>query len=247
MRVLDCQSADSALKSLCTLLCMRKTQLTAALGNLSPSNFEDACNYAPARTVLWDRFVGSGKPPPIPEVVYWFHATRVPPGTDFRDGIQPLDQRLPMIKRFLKTLARELRLPSPGSSARQTDGAFQYQLKTNDRMHWGPWGFLVRDAIVQRADETHDYLKAPEIVEDLSQMIMGKKNALLLIEEFQKRTQPCIVKFRSTAPRQDVANVALSYCYHAHWGLGQSLQTNTSFDAEAQVIPFSDIVGIEYL
>src|SRR5208282_3381940 len=107
--------------------------------------------------------------------------------------------------------------PPPGPSANQTDGAFQYQLKANDPMHWGPWGFLVRDAIVQPYSETHDYLKAPEIVEDLSQMIVGKKNARLLIEKFQERTRPCIVKFRSIAPREDVAQVALYYCYCSIW------------------------------
>jgi len=228
---------------------MDEVRLRAALTGLSPSALDECIREAhqPNRTVLWNQIVGSRTSPPIPEVVHWFHATRVPPHTDFRrDGIQPLGPCLPMIKDFLKTLARELRLPPPGPSANQTGGARQYRLKANDRMYWGPCAFLVRDAIVQRESPTHDYLASPEIVEDLAQMIAREQHVALLIEKFQERTRRCIVKFRSTEPRKDVAEVALYYCYSSLWLRGQSRDTNTTSDGNARTIPPSDIVGIEY-
>ena len=77
--------------------------------------------------------------------------------------------------------------------------------------------------------------------------MMAGESAPSLIDGFRRVTKPCIVKFRSTKRRDDVVEVALLYCYSTLWDQGQSIDTNTCFDGEARVIPYSDIVGIEYL
>lgn len=119
-------------------------------------------------------------------------------------------------------------------------GGFAYALKTSNPIHWGPYAFLVRDAILRPADVTHDYLETPEIVEDIA------NGDHLLINEFRRISRPCIVKFRSIDPRPDVVEVALYYSYFSLWAKPMNLDTNTHFDAEGKTIPFEDIVGMEY-
>jgi hypothetical protein len=249
---LDCHNVDSALTSLAGLLSVDERGLKAALMDLSPTAFEASLRHAGQRssTVLWDRIVGKGTPPPLPAIIHWFHATRVLPGTDFCEGIQPLVARLPIIESFLATLETQISCePLPQDSSPRfwrEQGGFQYSLKTESSAHWGPFAFLVRDAIVQRCSLTHDYLGCPEIVEDLAGIMVGE-NAPRLIDQFRRMTRPCIVKFRSSEPRDDVAEVALLYCYSTLWGQRQGISTNTCFDAGGQAIPSTDIVGIEYL
>jgi hypothetical protein len=241
--LLDCQSLDSALTSLAGLLRTKKRELRTALTSFSPEEFEASLEHAdhPPGTVLWNRIIGPRTSAPIPDVVHWFHATRVPPGTDFSEGIQPLGARLPAIESLVATLAE---MGSPLSAA-QAESSFQYRLKAPDPRFWEPYGFLVRDAIVHPDSATHNYLATPEIIEDLAQAY-GPGVEMPIIDKFRASTKPCIVKFRSTEPRKYVVEVALFYCHATLWVQGQGLETNTCFDGKAKAVPFSDIIAIEY-
>jgi hypothetical protein len=247
MRALDCYDLNSTVTSLANLLSTDPQQLRAALAALRWTDFEAGdFGYNPAPKVLWNHIVGPDTVPLTPDLVYWFHATRVPPDTDFAEGIQHLMERLPKIRDLLTALAALIdktsaTLPPPWTH----NGGFHYNLKTSDPIHWGPHGFLVRDAIVHKGAATHDYLATPEIVEDLAEAIAGKW-AAVLVEEFRKATRPCIVKFASAEPRADVVRVALYYAYSTLWAQDQNTDTNTNFAAKGQTIPFSDIVQIEY-
>jgi hypothetical protein len=253
MSFLDCQTLDSTIASLAQLLSFDngELELRSALSNLSLPEFEASLRYAkhdPGR-LLWDRIVGPTTPPPIPATTYWFHATRVLPGTDFRDGIQPFGARIPVMKEFLETLAARIHLSPPREQDPmgpwEEQGRSHHSWKFSNRSDSGPFGFLVRDAIVRRDRLTHDYLAAPELVEDLAGSLAGD-NAPLLIDEFRRNTKPCIVKFRSTMPRPDVVEAALFYCYRTSWGQEQCIKMNTNFDGEGQAIPHADIVSIKY-
>jgi hypothetical protein len=235
-RALDCHSIDSALTSLGNLFRTPKRELKDALLGFSFDSFRTSRDRAlePPPRVLWNRIVGINTQTPIPEVTYWFHATRVNSEADFKEGIQPLNARLPKIHEFLDSLARGAGLSSPSPAT------FHYALKTSDPIHWGPYAFLVLDAILRPCEVTHNYLATPEIVEDIA------GNSQIVIDEFRKRTRPCIVKFRSAQPREDVVEVALYYCYFSLWCRDMNLDTNTHFDGKGRTIPFKDIVGIDY-
>jgi hypothetical protein len=236
--ILDCGSVDFALISLANLLGEETRKLKASLTRLKPAELEAAATSQVIEwnTALWNKIVGLGTPAPVPRVVHWFHATRVQAKSDFSEGILPLSAVLPTIKSFLETLATEV--PSTGRSTPFSPG-FQYVLKTSNLIHEGPHAFLVRDAITRRASFTHDYLEMPEIVEDLGP-------SMQLTEKFKEITKPCIVKFRSPEPREDVTEIALSYCYSSLWGMEMDLHNNTHFAGHGQTIPRSDIISIEY-
>jgi hypothetical protein len=248
MPALDCHDLDTALASLGGLLSTDPHQLEAALRGFAFCEFEAAMwrSPYPAREVVWDRIVGQEIAPPTPPLVYWFHATRVPPGTDFREGLQPLPERLPRIKQLLSTLADQLD-PAKTPLGPWKHPGWHYTLKISSPSEWGPDASLVRDAIIHCTSPTRDYLAAgPEIVEDIAAMVAGDR-ALLLVEAFRNATRPCIVKFRSTKPREDVVQVALFYAYSTLWGQEQCIETNTCFAGEGRTIPVEDIVQVEYL
>lgn len=108
MLSLDCHNTDSALTSLGTLLSIDRRRLRAALKSFSFSEFEASLigSCYPPLQVLWNQIVGPGTAPPIPDLVCWFHATRVPPGTDFAEGIQNLGKfRSPELRRDVVEVA----------------------------------------------------------------------------------------------------------------------------------------------
>ena len=95
-------------------------------------------------------------------------------------------------------------------------------------------------------------LDLPETCLDCFRMLPEQRGgagdrALLLVEAFRNATRPCIVKFRSTKPREDVVRVALFYAYSTLWGQEQCIETNTCFAGEGRTIPVEDIVQVEYL
>jgi hypothetical protein len=244
MGSLDCHTLNSTLSSLAKLFSTDEGELRGALTGFSFPAF--VAILANARehpeTVLWNRIVGTGTRTPIPATTFWFHATRVMPGTDFRQGIQPLMEWLPHIRDSLdKISARIGRSARPNSAVvGRRQGGRAYTLKTSDPIHWGPYAFLVRDAILRPADVTHDYLETPEIVEDIAN---GNQ---FLINEYRRISRACIVKFRSVDPRPDVVKVALYYSYFSLWEEPMNLDTNTHFDGKGRPVPFDDIVGMEY-
>src|ERR1700728_3612008 len=96
--VLDCESLDSALASLSCLLGIKKRELKTNLLRIKPDEFETNPNREIEwKRDLWNRLMGSATSAPAPRIIHWFHATRVPPETDFKEGILPLNMILPTL------------------------------------------------------------------------------------------------------------------------------------------------------
>jgi len=236
--ILDCESLEGALTSLSRLLGLKCKELKATLLAYSMEEFESDCApFVPnPRAILWDRIVGPRTSQPIPATIYWFHATRVKPGSDFSEGILPLNIMYPRLKLMLEEMAgRPIQIGSNPDDR-------QLKLKLSDSAHWRPHAFLIRDAIVRRDNGIHDYLALPEIVQDYASSV----NAPWLIGAFQSATRPCIVKFRSIEPRDDVAGVALFYCHSALWG-DYSSQNALGFYFDGKAVPGDDIISVEFL
>jgi hypothetical protein len=251
--VLDCESRESTLNSLSAILHCSPVHLESTLRQFDLEGYLRANprrDYAP-RELVWNQVVGVNVPVPIPDAIYWFHATRVLPATRFEEGLQPLGERVTKLTAFITKLAEQSGISISDSQGRnpslyREQGSYHYGAKVHDRRHWGPYAFLVRDAILHRDSITHDYLATPEIVEDFAGLLAGD-DAPQLLKRFRELTRPCIVKFVSTTARDDVVRVALYYLYREYWGLEQYTETNTCFDGEGQTVSRDAIVNIEFL
>jgi hypothetical protein len=251
MEELDCTTIDTACTSVAALMRTPRAALVDALLEYSPHQYEEDCGQSEhdSLDVLWHRIFGA-HPQPVPRSIVWFHATRVRTGTTFAQGIQPLNGRLGDLIAFVRQCASSLGLSSykaeAGDELWQWEGGFQRSLKASDPIYWGPYAFLVRDAIVLRRNGTHDYLKAPEIVEDIARELYGR-HAQAVLDVFRAETAPCIVHFRDGRPRDDVVSVALKYCYERLHENTPDEITHTCYDSEGAPVSPDAIFRIELL
>lgn len=103
------------------------------------------------------------------------------------------------------------------------------------RGSWGPFGHLVKDAAFSPVQ--NHFFQAPEAVVDLG----------FDLDAFRTATVPCVVKFRATEPRDDVAELALFYAYLASWGKPADWDCSTTWGGDGQAVPREDIVKVEFL
>lgn len=201
------------------------------------------------RDVVFEKIAGQNASPDPPQTISWFHATRVPPQTTFEHGLQPLNLNLDRILRFMDSLS-----VGPITQEKCFDfqsqpedfGNSQYEMKTSDSMHWGPFAFLVRDVPFHAAEGgNHDYFAVPEIVEDIC-LSLPESHGNALLTAFRSATCPCLVQFVSNIDRSDAIPAALFYLYCRYWDLGFPTAANTCFDAAGKTIPKSDIVNVEF-
>jgi hypothetical protein len=98
---------------------------------------------------------------------FYFHGTRVTdPDSFYRNGILPLDDVIERLWAALFELVRDERSTEEwaafrGDVERDAEGhdGLLYRLKTGDRLHFGPYGLLVRETLRDpSATSSHDYL-----------------------------------------------------------------------------------------
>jgi len=90
----------------------------------------------------------------------------------------------------------------------------------------------------------HDYLKIPEIVEDIS-ICFEKIYGISLAENYIKNSKSIVVKFISEDVEGHYIGVALNYLYNKIHGLEMSLDCNTCYDGKASIIPREVILTTE--
>jgi hypothetical protein len=181
--------------------------------------------------------------------VCWFHLTRVPANTDFAEGILPLHLALEKVWGTLISILSDARRRANLEKLRGAGvDDFQYNLKTGDTSLSGPYAMLVRESAFQsRSMGNHDYLKLPEIIEDICngyQRQFGES----IIEGVSIALKPCIVKFEvAEGDVSDLVEAVLMYCWSKVHSQELSLDANTCYDAGGTIVPHSAIRKIEFV
>jgi hypothetical protein len=253
-RMLDCESQSAARDSLASLFSCTASDLEQFLANPALETFyvQNASCLPSFHEFLRGEVIQQFGAPATPSHVCWFHCTRVPAGTDFSEGILPLNAILPRLKALLPALITE---PSSRALVQQVldnDGghAFHFRNKTSNGVHWGPYAILVRDvAFHASALGQHDYLAMPEIIEDLCSEVTALSGPDLT-SQYQSALQPAIVKFGTATNRSAQGPLASALCYvwsclqHAGKPEGNSVYC---FDGHNVAVPPKDILKVEYL
>lgn len=215
---LDCESHQSAEASVLQAFGCTRSALQAFLEDPSHSEYFEA-NWQTI-PVDFDRFlmqraIATLGVPTLPTEFCWFHGTRVPAGTTFEEGILPLGQVVPSL---LARLVAELSDPAAQEAVRRAfankgGSSFHFGEKLSHEVHGGPYAILVRE-VADYANELgqHDYLRMPEIVEDLCDEVQAECG-LDLLPVYEERWRPAMVKFVAPAGRSGeyALGVALRY------------------------------------
>lgn len=92
------------------------------------------------------------------------------------------------------------------------DGGYLYRLKTPTVMHHGPFGEYVREHFLRPQElSSHDYLRTPELIEDVAHAAHDLYGADLL-GAYTAATKPCIVAF--DMPHDDDTDAIEATCWY---------------------------------
>lgn len=246
--LLDCQSPDTAEGSLAEIFETPVGDITSALMILNVDDEDAFAVSYPFLRVVED----AGLSPRRSADTAWFHLSRVVGPEAFDGGVMPLKQSLDGIWRVLERCAQEFVSVNHWTEFRRCvetgypchHGGL-YRTKVDDSAHWGPCAMLVRDAAFSAAAMAHhDYLKVPEIVEDICicfKDAFGKD----LQKHYEQVTVPVIVKFWSADADENAIDAALGYVWSHLRSQPLSHVTNTCFDAEGKAIGVENILAVE--
>lgn len=251
--LLDCESFDTALRSVANIFRCTPENLHAllSLNDLSAhftENWRDLPDFREYLFEVVEKHFDSAQPL---AGVYWFHTTRVLPGTTFSEGILPLNAVLPLLHANLVTLVEDdgtrQRLRESLAAGQIAD--HHYIDKTGNSMHWGPYAILVRDvAFHAEALCQHDYLGMPEIIEDICNGFSDGPE-LDLNEVFTSELKPAIVKFVATSNSADEVCIAtaLSYLHSCIHTGAPGTNSVYCFDGKNNPVPAQDIARVDYV
>lgn len=248
---IDCESYESALASLAGVYGTSSKDIKDYLSRFDlDSEYENYKGDMDAGDLLQIKFDQKfGSPQHSVTGISWFHLTRTLDGTTFSEGILPLGAALPKVWDILVSI------PKDGSKRRRlkelrTNGVpnHQYQLKVPHKLHHGPYAMLVRESAFNASEiGNHDYLKLPEIIEDVCWGYQERFKESIQ-DEIMAALRPCIVKFEDrSGTRTDVIGPVLRYCLCKARNEELHIHTNTCFDGGGEAVPFEAIQRIEYL
>jgi hypothetical protein len=252
--LLDCESLASAQNSLARLFNCSNSKLVRFLEDpsLEATYIENAHILPSFDDYLYQEVASHCGAPAVPAGVCWFHCTRIRAGTDFSEGILPLGAALPRLKKLFVDAVQEPQSRKLVRRVLNNNGGYadHFREKTSNDVHAGPYAILVRDvAFYAEALSQHNYLRMPEIIEDLCSEVEALAD-IDLTENFRTALRPAIVKFTSEATGSAQREVATALCYvWAGFHKNGKPDSNSiwCFDGENAAVPASNILQIQYV
>jgi hypothetical protein len=197
---LDCETHQSAEASVLEAFGCKLSALRAFLSDPShQAHYEANWQNIP---VDFDRFLfqrarSTLGVPVLHTEFCWFHCTRVPAGTTFEEGILPLGAIVPSLHSRIVAELKDSMAQAAVQRAFVNKGGFSFHFgnKLSHEVHGGPYAILIRE-VANYANELgqHDYLRIPEIIEDLCDEVQVECG-LDLLPTFEECWRPAVVKF----------------------------------------------------
>lgn len=246
---LDCESLESTLESLKNLFSCQKQDLEDLLLSLDidgiyKEHWESIT--IPSEDYLYKFCLDNLGAHDTLSSVCWFHLTRTTEENLFENGILPLGCVLDNLWAMLVSKAPSKEVKDNLLKIKSKNNSYLYTLKAPDEAHWGPYAILVR-AVAFNAESLfqHNYLRMPEIIEDIC-LEYEETYKLDLLSHYNSNLIPKIVKFRSNNRLDDgCIKAALFYAYTGIRNQLPCANAVTCFDSEGIAVPAEDILNIE--
>lgn len=246
---IDCESKEHVFQSLsngfaCSTDDLENILLGIDIKEIYEGNWQNI--DIPADKYLYQytvKNIGDHKPL---ERVNWFHLTRTTRQNEFEDGIIPLGASFERIWSTLINISSDTVIKNNLKILKEKGVPdCHYALKHNDQFLWGPYAVLVKDTAFTMKDlAQHDYLRMPEIIEDICNGYKEKFGESI-IEIIESSLVPKIVKFQSSM-RVDTGCIeaALFYAYDLAKGNLPSINCVTCFDGKGVKIKQDSIICV---
>ena len=236
--ILDCSSYESSKLSLANIFHTTEERLLSTLRSLNPYEH----NYLPPEDVIYNSVCDAFGEPENDMSILWFHGTRVEDKNVFyKNGILPKSAVRKFLEPQLKEMAEGLKSVGSNPFALSLSGKEGPQDE-------GPLAFLIRDVAIQAPAPHHNYLDAPEMVEDIAGTLLGE-NYMHLVDRFKEKTLPCIVSFLYESKGYELphALMYLKLIENGDKNIEAASSVNTCFDSEGVVVFPEKIQNVEYI
>jgi len=250
--ILDCESISSTEGSLTNLFSCSKNDLISMLAKIDIEGIYQDIESSPdipPDEYVFQRVIQNFGANITPKLICWFHLTRTTQDATFARGILPLGEALnPIWETLLNIFAGSKHQENLIDLKESGVVNYHYNLKAPDSFHWGPFAMLVKESAFKAKEMgNHDYLWLPEIIEDICNAYHDKYG-IFIHDDVVKTLNPCIVKFKSHKRMDDgCVKAALYYLYANVKRESLCIDANTCFDGQGKIIPYEDILKIEFI
>lgn len=185
---------------------------------------------------------------------YYFHGTRVlDPTTFVEHGIRPLGAAIDAIWLDLHQLCADRvtdnewkairRDVEGGAAGCNSHAAWLYRFKLSDSTQHGPFGSMIRRHALHPQEHFHDYLAAPEIIEDIAAF-----TDIGLLNAFKKASRSCAVEYRLTeSVSQKAVEAAVLHLLEDLQGTSFGIGSYWGDNREGVAVPASDVIYVDEL
>lgn len=244
-RMLDCSTYSSAKKSLSAIFGVDEAVLIGFLRSIVESTEKQKQQASDPEKILdpniYQALCGQFGEPENHTHTMWFHGTRTDDITSFKTrGILTRSRALELLRPILSELAVGL--------TKTGENPFQMSIsaKQGNIIHDGPYGFLIKDAAINKHGFFHSFCNRPEAIEEIAGELLGE-NWGLLMQRFQFITKPYVVSFWAEAGKSELADAA-TYLYRVEDGGDVIMASGESFgcfNSSGEIICPNRIVAIE--
>jgi hypothetical protein len=254
MRILDCETPESILNSLSSVVGADRNRIQDLLLQFDIDKY---FRSHPQSDLYSEDLLLSVIAPSAKSLTYdatcWFHLTRAGSDTNFEQGILPLGIQIDSIWDSLFDLLEGSFPNDKWSDFRhsvETDSSHHlakiYRLKTTRQHLWGPYAILIQDmAFDAKAHGNHDYLGIPEIIDDICTCFQ-QYSGINIRDVYVQRTRSCIIKFINSVTSLDYLKSAIKYLYLLNHKTSLVAAETYSFDGRGQPVPPDQILKIHF-
>lgn len=237
---LDCSTVDTARESLATILALPPE----TLGEVLSIELDIETDALGEELMKAAHAAGARTDAEFSTVLH--HATRsMQPELFETVGLMPFAQALDHMWKALGSLATHGTFSSEElANLRcriQSEKTICPTYDAKLRQCGGPFGFLIREVACRAPAGCHDYLRVPEIVEDIASAAPPEWN---LLDLFRENSTPCIVSFKHRFGARHLGP-ALEYVWRSD--RGHSIAGLTAIDDAKACVPPDKIICVDRL
>lgn len=237
--MLDCSTYYSAKKSLAAIFGINEIVLIGFLRSIVESTKKQKQQASDQN--IYQALCRQFGVPKNHTHTMWFHGTRTDDITSFKtQGILTRSRALELLRPILSELA--VGLTKTGKNPFEWSSS----VKKDNAMHDGPYGFLIKDSVINKHGIFHGFYNRPEAVEEIAGELLGE-NWGLLMQRFQSITKPYVVSFWAEAGESELADAA-TYLYDVEDGknvIAASGKSFGCFNSSGEIVCPNRIVAIE--
>jgi hypothetical protein len=244
--ILDCENYDTILSSLKEIFSTSENDILTFLKSLDLNEiWENSQKEKYADEYLFEEFLKEFELDKSKIIkAHWFHNTRVLKGTEFKEGILPSTPAIKRLETLIDKIVKKLKIRINENSLKECS---VIQNKLTSKTNQGPWAFLIREFAFEKTVGIHDYLKSPELIEDIIHF-KYPENYDLIFREFQNTTIQCIIKFKTEFEFHPQRLLyVINYLYNKINDEKMDWRSNANFSNNGEIISPKMILKIEYL